>query len=36
VDVQDTGFEDVNWVHLAQDRVEWQAPVNMVMNLWVP
>jgi hypothetical protein len=30
-----------NWVwgcglDLAQDRDWWQAPVNMVMNLWVP
>jgi hypothetical protein len=24
------------WIHLAQDRDQWTAPVNMVMNLWVP
>jgi hypothetical protein len=24
-----------NWIQLAQDRVQWQAFVNMVMNLWV-
>jgi len=26
----------VDWIELAQDRDRWQAPVNVVMNLWVP
>jgi hypothetical protein len=26
----------VNWVQLAQDKVQWLAFVNTVMNLWVP
>jgi hypothetical protein len=26
----------VDWIHVAQDRNQWQALVNMVMNLWVP
>jgi hypothetical protein len=26
----------VNWIQLAQDAVQWQAFVNMVMNLQVP
>jgi hypothetical protein len=25
----------VNWIQLAQDRVQWCAFVSMVMNLWV-
>jgi hypothetical protein len=25
-----------DWIQLAQDRVQWWAFVNMVMNLWVP
>jgi hypothetical protein len=25
-----------NWIRLGQDRVQWQAFVNTVMNLWVP
>jgi hypothetical protein len=29
------GFEGVVWIHLAQDRMQWQAVVNMVINLWV-
>jgi hypothetical protein len=24
--------EGVDWIHLAQDRVQWQALVNIVMN----
>jgi len=30
------GLMGVNWIHLGQDRVQWQAFVNMLMNLWVP
>jgi len=28
--------QSVNWIDLAQYRVQWQAFVNMVINLWVP
>jgi hypothetical protein len=27
--------EDVHWIHLAQDRIQWQALVNTVMILQV-
>jgi hypothetical protein len=30
------GIDGVNWIRLAQDRVQWQAFVNMVMNLQIP
>jgi hypothetical protein len=35
MDLGETGINGVNWIQLAQDRVQWQAFVNMVMNLWV-
>jgi hypothetical protein len=36
VDLREIEFGDVDWIHLAQDRVRWRAPVNTVMNLQVP
>jgi hypothetical protein len=35
MDLREMGWESVNCMHLAQDRDQWQALVNMVMNLWV-
>jgi len=32
----ETGWEIVDWMHLAQDRYQWWALVNTVMNLRVP
>jgi len=29
-------WKGVDWVHLGQDRDQWWAVVNMVINLWVP
>jgi hypothetical protein len=28
-------WDDVDWMHLAQDRNQWRALVNMTMNLRV-
>jgi hypothetical protein len=36
MDFKETGREDVDWIHLGKGRVQWQAVVNMEMNLWVP
>jgi hypothetical protein len=36
LDLREIGIDGVNWIQLAQDRVQWQAFVNMVMNLQVP
>jgi hypothetical protein len=30
------GWKVVEWINLTQDRVQWQAVVNMAMNLRVP
>jgi hypothetical protein len=30
------GWESVDWIHQAQDRYQWWAPINMVMDLQVP
>jgi len=35
-DFRETVCKDVKWIHVAHDRVQWQAPVNLVMNLQVP
>jgi hypothetical protein len=35
VDLREIGIEGANWIRLAQDRVQWRAFVNTVMNLWV-
>jgi hypothetical protein len=36
VDLTEIGIDGVNWIWLPQDRVQWRAFVNMVMNLRVP
>jgi hypothetical protein len=36
MDLRETGFGDVDWIHLAQDRDRWRALVNTVMSLRVP
>jgi hypothetical protein len=36
LDLREIGINGKNWIQLAQDRVQWQASVNTVMNLWVP
>jgi hypothetical protein len=36
IDRRDIGIDGANWIQLAQDRVQWRACVNTVMNLRVP
>jgi hypothetical protein len=36
MDLKETGWESVEWIHLAQDRDRWLKVVNTVMNLRVP
>jgi hypothetical protein len=35
-DLGEIGIDGANWIQLAQDRVNWRAFVNTVMNLRVP
>jgi hypothetical protein len=36
MDLREIGINVANWIWLAQDRVQWRAFVNTVMNLQVP
>jgi hypothetical protein len=36
MDFRETELGGVGWIDLAQDRDQWRALVNMVMNLQVP
>jgi hypothetical protein len=36
INLRETGWCSMDWIHLAQDRVQWRALVNTVMNLRVP
>jgi hypothetical protein len=35
MDIRETGWVALDWISLAQDRDQWQAPLNMVMNFLV-
>jgi hypothetical protein len=36
MDLREIGWDGVDWIDLAQDRDQWRAVVNTVMNLLVP
>jgi hypothetical protein len=36
IDLREIGWDDMDWIDLAQDKDHWGAPVNTVMNLRVP
>jgi hypothetical protein len=36
IDLREIGWGVPDWIDLAQDRNQWRALVNMVMNLRVP
>jgi hypothetical protein len=35
LDLREIGIDGANWIRLAQDRIQWRAFVNTVMNLRV-
>jgi hypothetical protein len=36
MDLREIGFGGVDWIHMAQDRDQWRALMNTIMNLQVP
>jgi hypothetical protein len=36
MDLIETGWDGVDWIDIAQDRDQWRALVNTVLNLRVP
>jgi len=35
-DLRNIGCKGVDWIELAQDRLQIWTCLNMVMNLWIP
>jgi hypothetical protein len=35
MDIRVIGFGGIGWIDLDQDRGQWRALVNTVMNFWV-
>jgi hypothetical protein len=36
MDLREIGWDSVDWIDMVQDRDQWRALVNMVLNLRVP
>jgi hypothetical protein len=36
MDLREIRWDGTHWIDLVQNRNQWRAPVNMVMNLRVP
>jgi hypothetical protein len=35
MDLREIGWDGMDWIDLAQDRNQWRALVNTILNLWV-
>jgi hypothetical protein len=36
MDLRKIGWDGIDWIDLAKDRVQWRALANTVMNFRVP
>jgi hypothetical protein len=36
MDLREIGWGGMDWIEVAQDRDQWRAVVNSVMNFWIP
>jgi hypothetical protein len=36
IDLREGGWDGMDWIDLVQDRYQWRALVNMMINLRVP
>jgi hypothetical protein len=36
MDLRDIGWDDMDWIHVAQHRDQWRVLVSTVLNLQVP
>jgi hypothetical protein len=36
IDLRETGWDGMDWIDVAQDRDQWRARVNTLINLLVP
>jgi hypothetical protein len=36
MDLREIRWDVMDWIDLAQDRDQWRALVNTVINIWVP
>jgi hypothetical protein len=36
MDLREIGWDYMDWIEVAQDRDQWRALADTVMNLWVP
>jgi hypothetical protein len=36
MDLGEIGWDGMDWIEMAQDRGQWRALVNTVMNLRIP